>query len=347
MIGDDGLEGIRLGQGPEGEAFVDFQHAIKALADRGVILAVCSKNDPENARLPFERHPEMVLKLSDIATFVANWEPKSANLVRVAERLGIGRDAITFLDDNPYEREEVRRALPEIDVPWLPEDPTGLRAALEAYRRFEPAAVTAADLARGAQYRARAEAEALRETAGSLEDYQASLDMVALIGRVEAGSLPRAVQLLNKTNQFNLTTRRRSRPELEEFLARPDTASLWLRLTDRFADHGLVALALGQEAGDALEIDSFLMSCRVIGRGAEQALLHALAGVARGRGLARLVGLYRPSGRNGMVADLYPRLGFRPCGEDDDGTQRFEAGVESLEPAPRITVKMTQEKNPA
>lgn len=346
VIGDDGLGGIRLGQGPEGEAFVDFQHAIKALADRGVILAVCSKNDPDNARLPFERHPDMVLKLPDIAAFVANWEPKSTNLRRLAGQLGIGLDAITFLDDNPYEREEVRRALPEVDAPWLPEDPTGFRATLEAYRRFEPAAVTEADLTRGAQYRARAEAEVLRETAGSLEDYQASLDMVARIGRVDAATLPRVVQLLNKTNQFNLTTRRRSQAEMEAFLARPGTVALWLRLADRFADHGLVALALAERTGDALEIDSFLMSCRVIGRGAEQALMHALAGEARQMGLARLVGLYRPSGRNGMVADLYSRLGFRACSEDEDGTRRFEAPAERLMPAPRITIDMIEEETP-
>ena len=162
VIGDDGVGGIVLGQGAEGEAFVDFQAALKELTARGIVLAVASKNDPEVARRPFLEHPEMVLKLDDIAAFVASWGPKSASIAAIAETLSLGLSSLTFLDDNPYERAEVRRALPEVDVPVLPEEPTGFRAALEDYPYLEPASFTEADRARAEQYRARARAEAIR-----------------------------------------------------------------------------------------------------------------------------------------------------------------------------------------
>lgn len=330
VIGDDGIGGIVLGQGAAGEAFVDFQAAIKDLTTRGIVLAVASKNDPEVARRPFLEHPEMILKLEDIAAFAANWGPKSESLRQIAESLSLGLASLTFLDDNPYERAEVRRALPEVDVPVLPEDPTGFRAALEAYPHFEPAGFTDADRARAGQYRARAAAEAIRVQAGSLEEYQASLGMVARIGPVDAANLARVVQLVNKTNQFNLTTRRRNQAELEAFLARPGAEAFWVRLADKFADHGLIAVALAEEGGDALVIDTLLMSCRVLGRGVEALILAELGARAAARGLARVEGSYIPSGRNGMVADLYPRLGMAELERDTDGAGRWAAEPASL-----------------
>ncbi|HVH03235.1 MAG TPA: HAD-IIIC family phosphatase, partial [Amaricoccus sp.] len=191
VIGDDGVGGIVLGQGAEGEAFVDFQVALKELTGRGIVLAVASKNDPEVARRPFLEHPEMVLKLDDIAAFAANWGPKSESIALIAAELGLGLSSLTFLDDNPYERAEVRRALPEVDVPVLPEEPMGFRTALEAYPYLEPAGFTEADRARAEQYRARAKAEAVRVTSGSLAEYQASLNMVARIGPVDAVNMAR------------------------------------------------------------------------------------------------------------------------------------------------------------
>lgn len=316
VIGDDGLSGIQLGEGVGGEAHVDFQRALKALTRRGVLLAVCSKNDPEIAREPFRRHPEMVLGLDDITAFAANWQPKSENIARIADELDLGLESLVFLDDNPYEREEVRSRLPQVDVPVLPGEPALFRAALEAYPYLEPGSHTASDAARGAQYRARAQANALRDRAGSLAEYQRRLDMVARVGPVDELNLPRVVQLINKTNQFNLTTRRRNRSELEAFLADPANIHFRVRLSDRFGDHGLIAVVLGRVADSVLEIDTFLMSCRVIGRGVERAIAGEIAGIAGHRGAERVRGFYRPTDRNGMVADLYPRLGFVDAGTD-------------------------------
>jgi FkbH-like protein len=321
VIGDDGLEGISLGGGMAGEAFVEFQTALKDLTRRGIVLAVCSKNDPEIARSPFRAHPEMVLKEDDIAAFVANWQPKSANIRAIAEMLSLGLDSFVFLDDNPYERTEVRRALPQVDVPLLPEDPSGFRRALETYPFLEPAAFTAADRERAGQYRARAKAIELQSSAGSLEEYQASLAMVAEFGEVDGVNKTRVVQLLNKTNQFNLTTIRRNQAELEAFLERPTTHGIWVRLRDKFADHGLIAVALAEERGEALEIDTLLMSCRVLGRGVEETVLAELARIARERGCRKVLGRYRPTDRNAMVADLYPRLGFAPAGRGSAGEE--------------------------
>ena len=330
VIGDDGIGGIQLGQGAEGEAFVDFQVAIKDLAARGIVLAVASKNDPEVARRPFLEHPEMILKLDDIAAFATSWGPKSESIRTIAETLSLGLSSLTFFDDNPYERAEVRRALPEVDVPVLPLEPTGLRAALEVYPYFEPASFTDADRARAEQYRARAKAEAIRVQSGSLEEYQASLHMVARLGPVDEANLARVVQLINKTNQFNLTTRRRNQAELEAFLARPGTEAFWVRLADKFADHGLIAVALAEAKGGALAIDTLLMSCRVIGRGVEALVLAELAARAAARGCARVEGCYVPTERNGMVANLYARLGMAETGREADGTTRWEAAPDAL-----------------
>ena len=220
VIGDDGIDGIVLGGGADGEAFQDFQVALKELVNRGIVLAVCSKNDPEVALAPFRHHPEMVLKEDDIAAFVANWEPKSKNIQAIADTLGLGLDSLTFLDDNPYERAEVRRALPEVDVPILPDDPTGYRRALEDYPYFEPSAFTGADRDRAGQYRARAQAVALQASAGSARGLPGEPGHDGTAGRRSTrSSIARVVQLLNKTNQFNLTTRRRNKAELEAFLA--------------------------------------------------------------------------------------------------------------------------------
>ncbi len=342
VIGDDGLEGIRIGGGAEGEAFTEFQHALKALAGRGVILAACSKNTRETALLPFGKHPEMVLREEDFAAFVANWQPKSENIREIARQLGIGLDSLTFLDDNPYEREQVRRALPEVDVPFLPEDPALFRRTLEDYPYFEPAAFTEADAQRAGQYRARARAEALRASADTLETYQASLEMVAAIGPVDGVSIERVVQLINKTNQFNLTTRRRNRAELEAFLAAPDTHHFQVRLRDTFADHGLIAVVLARRQGAALEIDTLLMSCRVIGRGVEQMILRHLADIALASGAREILGRYIPSGRNGMVADLYPEAGFTLRAEEADGTRCYAIAAEAVQGTALIAVEVME-----
>jgi FkbH-like protein len=340
VIGDDGLEGIVLGGGTEGEAYQDFQAALKELTGRGILLAVCSKNDPDVALSPFREHPEMVLREADIAAFAASWGPKSDGIRRLAEQLGLGLDSLTFLDDNPYERAEVRRALPEVDVPVLGEDPSGFRRALEAYPYFEPATFTAADRDRAKQYRARAAAEALKADAGSLEEYQASLGMEAEFGAIDAVNMPRVVQLINKTNQFNLTTVRRNQAELEALLARDASRAFWVRLRDKFADHGLIAVALAEVRGEALAIDTLLMSCRVLGRGVEALILAELARIAAAAGCRRLEGRYLPTARNGLVADLYPRLGFKERARTESGETLWQADPAGLT-APGVPIHVT------
>lgn len=323
VIGDDGLEGIELGQGSaEGEAFVAFQRYVKTLAQRGVILAVCSKNDEANALEPFDKHPDMVLKRTDIASFFANWDDKATNLRRIAAELNIGIDALVLADDNPFERNILRRELPMVAVPELPEDPSLYAQCIASAGYFEAVEVTAEDVARGGLYQATAGLRQNRVVATDLEGYLKSLDMRLQWGLFDQVSMKRVTQLINKTNQFNLTTRRYNEAETVEMLGDPDVLGIHLRLIDRYADHGIIGVLIGRMAGDGdLEIDSWLMSCRVLGRGVEQASLAVLAAEARRRGHRRLIGRYRPSPKNGMVRDHYPGLGFaKTCDQDDADT---------------------------
>jgi FkbH-like protein len=333
VIGDDGLGGIRLGHGPDGEAFQDFQRAIKSLALRGVVLAVCSKNDPQTAREPFLQHPEMILKLEDFAAFEASWAPKSTSIAQIARVLDLGLSSLAFVDDNAYEREQVRAALPGIDVIDLPEDPAGYAAALAAYPYFELPSFTAEDRNRGQQYRARTAALQLQEEATSLEEYQARLNMVATVGPVDEINLDRVVQLINKTNQFNLTTRRRNREEVLHLLTRADVDMFQIRLRDCFADHGLIAVAIGIQDQESMEIDTLLMSCRVIGRELERVIVNEIADRAKARGCTEVLGVYVPTDRNALVAELYPRLGFE-SGESDGQPSFWRRPTEYADDSP-------------
>ena len=317
VIGDDGIEGIRLGQGnPTGEAFLAMQRYAAQLGQRGVILAVCSKNDAAVAEAAFAGHPEMALRRGDIAAFLANWNDKAGNLRQIARQLNIGLDALVFVDDNPAERDIVRRELPDVAVPELPEDVALYPTWLGAAGYFETAGFTADDAARNRSYAANAARQAVLDQATDIEGYLRSLEMVLSVRRIGPAELPRATQLLNKTNQFNLTTRRRTEAEMQALAEDPRALALALRLTDRFGDNGLVSVVLARPDAalrpDEWLIDSWLMSCRVLGRQVEEATLQVLLDHARRQGIAALVGEYRPTARNGMVADHYPRLGFQP-----------------------------------
>lgn len=320
VIGEDGLAGIELASTPRGEAYVALQRYIAHLKNKGVILAVCSKNNEADAREPFEKHPDMQLSLDDFSMFVANWQPKHENLQQIAAALNIGLDSLVFLDDNPAEREIVRRFLPEVDVLCLPDDPSGFRRALADYLMFETASFTDEDRQRGAQYRARAEIASLQQQAGSIEDFYRSLQMTATVAPFDELHLPRIVQLIGKTNQFNLTTRRHSMQRVRRFMADPDCACLYLKLADRFADHGLVSLIIAARDGDALDIDTWLMSCRVIGRTVEAELLSHLCSAAARMSCTRLRGTYIPTAKNAMVRDVFSRFGFEQVGADGEAT---------------------------
>lgn len=320
VVGDDGIGGIRLGQGDaEGETFAAFQRYAKALKERGVLLAVCSKNEERAAKEVFEKHPEMALRLEDISCFMADWNDKAANLREIARRLNIGLDALVFLDDSAAERALVRRLAPEVAVPELPDDPAGYVQAVEAYRYFQTLALVQEDLKRTEYYRA----DAARESAG-IEDYLRSLDMKARVGPITAVSLERAAQLINKSNQFNLTTRRRSAAELAALAADPRWLTRTVSLADRFGDNGLISVLLAEVSGDALVIDTWLMSCRVLKRGVEILLNDNVHRWAAGRGLKRIRGEFIPSARNEPVRGHFAGLGYAMISEDGEGRTTWE-----------------------
>lgn len=317
VVGDDGVAGIQLGQGsPSGEAFLAFQRYVSLLARRGIILAVCSKNDLSVAEAAFN-HPEMAIKRGDIAAFFANWEDKAGNLRRIASMLDIGLDSLVFVDDNPAERDIVRRELPEVAVPELPDDVADYPARVAAAGYFEAVSFTSDDATRGRNYALNAERKAAMNQATDMEGYLRGLEMVLTATPIGPAELARSTQLINKTNQFNLTTRRYSEAEVERMAEDPKAVALAIRLADKFGDNGLISVVLARPdacvADDALLIDSWLMSCRVLGRRVEQAVLDVLARAAKAAGYRALVGEFRPTERNGMVAEHYPRLGFAQC----------------------------------
>ncbi|HYM73490.1 MAG TPA: HAD-IIIC family phosphatase [Stellaceae bacterium] len=321
VVGDDGMEGLVLGQGSAlGEGFAHFQHHARELSRRGVILAVCSKNDEANAVEPFDRHPEMVLKRSDIASFVANWRDKPANLRAIAAELNIGIDTLVFVDDNPFERELVRRELPMVAVPEVSDDPASYAQTLADAGYFEAVALTDEDRARSGQYQSNRQRDRLKASATDLESYLRGLEMRLRWRRFDRVGLNRTVQLINKTNQFNLTTRRYTEADVLGVMADDRAFGVQLRLVDRFGDNGIIAIAIGRMLDGAdLLIDTWLMSCRVLGRQVEPTTLNLVAAMAQGLGARRLIGEYIPTAKNGMVKDHYPKLGFGPLGGSNWG----------------------------
>jgi FkbH-like protein len=329
VIGDDGIGGIRLGQGdPEGEAFASFQSYVKSLGDRGIMLAVCSKNDDKIAREVFEKHPEMVLRLEDISCFIANWDDKPANLMRISRQLNIGLNSLVFFDDNPAERSIVRRLQPEVAVPEVPDDPAYRVQALDRHRYFETLTISGEDLKRKEFYRANSEREALESSAGSLDDFLRSLEMQARIEPVGAMNVERTVQLINRSNQFNLTTKRYTNADVLEFTASPNWITRTVSLKDRFGDNGLISVLFARVESDSLIIDTWLMSCRVLKRGVEALLLNDLVGHMAQHGLGRVVGEYVPTAKNGLVRGHYQSLGFAHIGGDTGEHTLWELRVD-------------------
>jgi FkbH-like protein len=332
VIGDDGLEGIKLGQGsPLGEAFLCIQRYALGLSKRGIILAICSKNDESNALLPFEKHPEMVLKRSDISCFIANWNDKASNLREIARRLNIGIDALVFLDDNPFERNQVREELSMVAVPELPEDPALYPQCLADAGYFEALSLTQEDLKRTEQYQTNLKREELKGGTSNMESYLESLQMELIWSPFTAIDLNRVVQLINKTNQFNLTTKRYTENEVIEVMRDPLAFTLQLRLTDRFGDNGIVGIVIGKgNAHGSIFLDTWLMSCRVLGRGVEEATLSLCVQEAQRLGILKLVGEYRPTAKNGMVSDLYSKLGFSKDEGGMEGTIKWSLDLNNF-----------------
>jgi len=330
VIGDDGLDGIVLGQGDAtGEAYQTFQAYIKSLKERGIILAVCSKNEEKNALEPFEHHPEMILKKDDIAVFFANWEDKATNLRRIAKHLNIGLDSLVFFDDNPVERAIVRQLAPAVAVPEVPEDPALYVRCLSDAGYFEATSFSSDDTKRAEQYLANSRRNELKEKTQDLESFLKSLHMEMTVGPIDKVSLPRATQLINKSNQFNLTTHRYTEAQVKQMSEDPDFLCLQVRLKDDFGDNGLISvliakpILLGSEP--ALHIDTWLMSCRVLGRQVEQAMLNILVGQAQKRGFSILHGEYIQTAKNQIVRDHYPSLGFKLLHEKHEENEAFRS----------------------
>jgi FkbH-like protein len=326
IVGEDGPHGIRLGGTSPGSEYQEFQRYLQALTGRGFLLAVNSKNNPDDALEVIRSHEGMILREDAFSAMRINWRPKPENMLGIAEELNIGVDSLIFLDDNPHERELMRRALPQVLTPDLPADPSLYKATVEALPQLQKLAITDEDRTRTQMYQAKRQREQTRVSAGSLEDYLESLDIIVTIGQVDEASLPRVHQLFQRTNQFNLTTRRYAVAELEA-VAQDRACRLYtLRARDRFGDHGLVATALVRSEADAWRVDSFLMSCRVIGYGVETALLATLSEDALAAGVNKLIGEYIETAKNAPARDFYSRHGFSQL-DTRDGVTRWVASL--------------------
>lgn len=312
VIGDDGINGIIIGhETPQSEAFTAFQEYVKRLKERGIILAVCSKNDEDIAKSGFN-HPDSVLKFEDFAAFKANWQPKNINIQEIAREINIGIESLVFIDDNPVERQLVRENLPEVAVPEV--DPANIYSYISAIEKsgyFEPVTISQDDLQRNKTYQENKQRRNLEEAAVSYDDFLKSLAMTAEIAPFKEIYFERIAQLTNKTNQFNLTTKRFTLAEISQIAANENYLTLYGRLKDKFGDNGLVSVVIGELCAAELHIRLWLMSCRVLKRGMENAMLNALVDRAKISDCKKIVGYYFPTKKNNMVADLYKNFGFQ------------------------------------
>jgi FkbH-like protein len=331
VIAEDGVEGIELGDSsPRGEAFKAFQKYLLALSERGVLLAVCSKNDHARAIEVFETHPEMVLRLEHFAAFKANWDPKSDNLQRIADELRVGMESFVFADDNPAEIEIVRQFQPQVEGVLLGPDPAEFIGRLQAGRHFEPRNVTEEDLERTAQYRQERRRTELAASVTDMPAYLASLEMRGTIKEFDSLDLPRIAQLIARSNQFNLTTVRRSEAEIRGLLKRQDYLCFTMRLEDRFGDSGLISVVIAKIEGDAFVLDTWLMSCRVLKRQVEDEIMNEIFRLAKVAGCAKARGIYLPTAKNGIVAGIYEEFGFVRT-EGSATRIKFELDVEKYQ----------------
>jgi FkbH-like protein len=329
VIGEDGLSGIDIGPGtPDGEAHLRLQRYMLDLKRRGVLLAVVSKNNPDDAKLPFQEHPQMALRLDDFVALRANWDDKVSNLRALAQDLALGTDSFVFLDDNPLEREWVRSQMPEVAVVELDAAPFHYVRQLDSGRYFEALTLSQEDLARSEQYRVEAQRESMRSAAASLDEFLIGLRLEASVAPVSAANLARVTQLVNKTNQFNLTTRRYADAEVREIANDPRGWAGAFEMADCLGSYGLIGVLFCKPgAGDrSWEIDAWLMSCRTLGRQMEKFMFDRMLEAAQRRGIARIEGVYRPTKKNSMVSRLYDDFGFRRAAESADEV-RYEFAV--------------------
>jgi FkbH-like protein len=333
VVGDDGLDGIAIGEGDAiSEAYKAFQEYLLKLKQRGVLLAVCSKNEEAIAKAAFDL-PEMVLGMEDFVAFVANWEAKPNNILQIAEALNIGIDSVVFVDDNPAEREHVRQVLPEVEVVELTDDPADYPRLLDRSGLFETTRLSKEDQQRTRQYQDNLARKRLAAKSGDYAGFLVSLEQRAVIRPFEERHLDRITQLINKTNQFNLTTLRLNRSQVEDMMIGERIFTAYVRLRDRFGDNGLISALAAHREEEELSIELWLMSCRVLKRGVEQALCNFLVEQAREVGLRRIRGVYKPTAKNGLVREHFRSLGFAQEGTDEDGITRWSLEVDSYQPS--------------
>src|ERR1022692_987052 len=339
VIGEDGMNGILLGAEYPGAAFQELQRALLDLSRRGILLAVCSKNNPADAMEALSGHPGMLLQPRDFAAMRINWNDKARNLREIAGELNIGLDTIAFLDDNPVEPQQVREQAPETIVIRLPEDPMDYARAVRDCPWFERLALSDEDRRRGAYYAAQRQRVELERSVTSKEDFYRGLDQVAEIAPVNAQTLARVSQLTQKTNQFNLTTRRYTEQQIAGMAAAPNWRVWSLRVKDRYADNGLVGVAIARVDGEVCEIDSFLMSCRVIGRTLETAFLARLAADAREQGAKVLQGWFRPTKKNAPALEFYREHGFEVAERTEEGVLwKFDLTRQTIPPPEWVSI---------
>jgi FkbH-like protein len=340
ILGDVGYDGIELGEvSAIGQAYHRFQNALLQLKMRGVILAICSKNDEANVRRVLAGHPDMVLREADFAKICASFGDKVSAIREIQRALNISLDSMVFLDDSAFERDFVRTALPEIQVPDLPEDPADFLPTMAIWNLFEVGSYSSEDTERTAFYQADANRQALRDQAVDLSVYLNALNMIADIRPFDGFTTPRAGQLLQRSNQFNLTTIRYSEAELKAITEAPDCDTFTLRLRDRLGDNGIVAAVIARAQGEELRVNSWVMSCRVLGRRVEEATLDVLVGLARARGCRRLIGEYRATAKNAMVSGLYAHLGF-VLDRDEVDAKFFNLEVASYRPPDNLPIEI-------
>jgi FkbH-like protein len=348
VVGEDGPAGLRIGQGEaDGEAFAEFQRTIRGLKARGVVLAVASKNNPEDVEAAFAERPEMPLGKDDFTVMEIGWHEKAASIRNIAATLDIGIDSLVFLDDNPAERAMVRGALPEVLVPDLPDDPALYAEFLRQQLWFEKPRVTEEDVAKARQYQDQAQRAALRAEAGDMERFLADLGTEVRIWEARPENVARVQQLYAKTNQFNVTTPRYSLGEVESFVRSTDHSLCIVSARDRFGDLGIIGVYLLEHRGQNISIDSFLMSCRALGRGIETAFMNALKDDARRRqpdGI--LTATFVPTRKNAPARGFFETQGLVPAATGDDGRVTYEAAVPELVPIPVPHIRVTCEPKP-
>ncbi len=342
VVGEAGPLGIALGATPDGEAFQAFQSYTKSLSKRGVLLAIASKNNHEDAVAPFLQNKEMVLAIEDIAHFETHWEPKVSSLRRIADALCLGLDTLVFFDDNPAERELIRQTLPEVEVVDVPDDPAEYVRALEAGLWFEAVTVLKEDLQRTQQYQQEQKRRSLHSQLRSVEDYLRTLEMRAVCDIIKDDNIQRVVQLLGKTNQFNLTTRRLSETDVRRLINTPGCIAIVLNLSDRFGDYGLVSALIAipdrRYGNGAMRIDTWLMSCRVIGRTVEEFLYNRFIEISRNHGWDTVIGEFVPTRKNAVVADLYLRFGFEQFPEEQQNSVQYHIELRSARELPSAVI---------